>query len=143
MQQRLAVAAALLTDPEVLLLDEPTAGLDPTGSLLVMEVIAERAAAGCAVLMASHHLQEVEQTCDRVYLLSRGRKLAEGSLDELLASGEQHLRLVAPDAAARASVEAAARESGCEVVGWEAGRTHLFELFRRLTGAESETLEQG
>ncbi len=93
MKQRLAVAAALLTEPEVLLLDEPTAGLDPTGSLLVMEVIAERAAAGCAVLMASHHLQEVEQTCDRVYLLSRGRKLAEGSLDELLASGEQHLRL--------------------------------------------------
>jgi ABC-2 type transport system ATP-binding protein len=133
MRRRLALAVALLADPEVLLLDEPTAGLDPEGSLLVMDILLERAAAGATILLASHHLQEVEQICDRVYLFGAGQVLREGTLDELLGTGETHLVVRDLDAAGLAAVEAAVRESGGTVVRRGQEREHLFALFRRVT----------
>jgi ABC-2 type transport system ATP-binding protein len=138
MRRRLALAASLLADPEVLLLDEPTSGLDPDGSLLVMDILRERAEAGTSVLLASHHLQEVEQTCQRIYLLSDGRVVSEGTLDDLLGTGEAHLVVRDLDAAGFDAVERVVRESGGKVVRRGEEREHLFALFRRVREGEAE-----
>ncbi len=132
MQKRLALAAALLGDPAVLLLDEPTAGLDPFGSALVMDILRERAAAGALVLMASHHLLEVEEICDEVIVLYEGALRARGTIDELLASDAHALVVRGLDDAALAGLAETARQRGGEVLRIERPRDHLFALFRRL-----------
>ena len=131
MLRRLALAAALLAKPQVLLLDEPTSGLDPDGSLLVMDILREQAADGCAVLLASHHVQEVEQICRRVYLFSAGRIAKEGTLDQLLGTGDTNLVVHGLDATGLAAVEAAVHEAGGTIVRRTEDREHLFALFRR------------
>jgi ABC-2 type transport system ATP-binding protein len=100
MKQRLGVAAALLKDPRLLILDEPTNGLDPAGMADMRTLIRRLGAAGCTVLVSSHLLGEVEQVCDRVGVIARGRLVAEGSVAEL--RGAAGLRLLADplDAAA-------------------------------------------
>jgi ABC-2 type transport system ATP-binding protein len=132
MQKRLALDAALLADPELLLLDEPTAGLDPFGSRIVLELLRETAAAGTAVVMASHRLDEVEEIAGRVVLLHRGAKVAEGPLDELLGGDSELLEVRGASASGRAAVEASARAAGMQVAGWSRRRRHPFELFRQL-----------
>jgi ABC-2 type transport system ATP-binding protein len=135
MHKRLALAAALLADPEVLLLDEPTAGLDPFGSETVMAILRERAAAGATVLMASHHLLEVEEVCDEVLVLQDGEIQARGRLDDLL-GGDAHAIVVRGlDAGGLDAVAAAARARGGDVLRVERPRDHLFALFRRLRQA--------
>ncbi len=136
MQRRLAVAAAMLADPKVLLLDEPTSGLDPEGSLLVMEFLREHKERGGATLMASHHMQEVEQISSRVVVLAAGRKVAAGTLEELLATDDLKLVLRNLDEAGLAAVEAAVGNAGGEVVEKGRDRKHLFALFRRLRQQE-------
>src|SRR5262249_15026772 len=84
MLQRLAIAQALLTDPELLILDEPTSGLDPRGQLEVRQIIAALRRQGKTVLLCSHHLAEVEQLCDAVGILRRGRLVSHGAVAELL-----------------------------------------------------------
>ncbi len=132
MQKRLALAAVLLGDPEVLLLDEPTAGLDPFGSETVMQVLKERAAAGTTVLMASHQLLEVEEICDEVLVLQAGELKARGTLGELLATDAHALVVRGLDSTALAALADAARARGGEVLRVERPRDHLFALFRRL-----------
>lgn len=132
MRRRLALAVALLADPEVLLLDEPTAGLDPDGSLLVMDILHERAAAGTTVLLASHHLQEVEQICDRIHLFGDGKIVSSGTLDELLGTGDVDLVIRGVDDAGLDAVENLVRSSGGEIVHRGMAREHLFALFRRV-----------
>lgn len=132
MARRLAVAAALLSDPEVLLLDEPTSGIDPDGSLTVLEVLQERARSGGTVVMTSHHLQEVERTCRRVYLLEAGRCRAHGDLDELLGTGDRTLVLRGLDDEGLEAVRRSVAEHGGEVVEAGKQRQHLFALFRSL-----------
>ncbi len=83
MQQRLGLAQALVHEPDVVFLDEPTDGVDPIGRAAVREVIAELKRAGTTVFLNSHLLMEVEQMCDHVVILNRGRILREGSLEEL------------------------------------------------------------
>jgi ABC-2 type transport system ATP-binding protein len=83
MIQRLGVAQALINDPDLLVLDEPNEGLDLEGRLMVREVIAEQRRRGRTVLLVSHVLPEVEQLCDRVAVLTRGRLIHCGSLDAL------------------------------------------------------------
>lgn len=136
MRRRLALAAALLADPDVLLLDEPTAGLDPEGSMIACEAIRQRASAGGAVILASHHLQEVEQICDRVYLLEGGQVARVGTLDELLGTGDQKLVVRGLDSAGMGTLEAAVEAAGGEVVEQGAHREHLFALFRKLRRGE-------
>ncbi|HEX5273027.1 MAG TPA: ABC transporter ATP-binding protein, partial [Gemmataceae bacterium] len=84
MVQRLALAQALLAEPELLVLDEPLEGLDLDGRRLLREVIAERRRAGCAVVLVSHALEEVAQVCDRVAVLVAGRLAHHGAVAPLL-----------------------------------------------------------
>ena len=78
MKQRLSLAAALLTDPELVILDEPTNGMDPSGMLEVRNLIRELGRQGKAVFLSSHLLHEVEQVCTRVAIIKRGKVLAQG-----------------------------------------------------------------
>ena len=90
-QQRVQLAAALVHDPEVLVLDEPLSGLDPTGIDAIGEVLVEQARAGRCVLFSSHQLDLVEDLCESVAIIDRGRLVARGTVDELATSGERRL----------------------------------------------------
>jgi ABC-2 type transport system ATP-binding protein len=99
MKQRLALAAALLTKPEVLILDEPTSGMDPAGILEIRALMRELADRdGVTIILASHQLDEVQRVCDAVAILDRGKLVADGRVDTLTAVNEQ-LRLLASPAA--------------------------------------------
>jgi ABC-2 type transport system ATP-binding protein len=86
MKQRLAIASALLNDPEILILDEPTNGLDPQGIHQIREIIKEIATKGTTILLASHLLDEVEKVCSHVVVLRKGEKLYSGRVDEMISS---------------------------------------------------------
>ena len=86
MKQRLAIASALLNDPEILILDEPTNGLDPQGIHEIRKIIKDIAAKGTTILLASHLLDEVEKVCSHVVVIREGIKLYSGSVDEMTAS---------------------------------------------------------
>jgi ABC-2 type transport system ATP-binding protein len=86
MKQRLGIAAALLTSPELIILDEPTNGLDPAGMVDVRALIGRLAQGGTTVLLSSHLLHEVQQVCTRVAILKDGKLLTQGAVSELLAS---------------------------------------------------------
>ena len=86
MKQRLAIASALLNDPEVLILDEPTNGFDPQGILQIRQLIKDIAKSGTTVILASHLLDEVEKVCTHVLILQKGDVLYNGKVDELIAS---------------------------------------------------------
>ncbi len=132
MCKRLALAGALIAEPEVLLLDEPTAGLDPFGTATVMEILRELTDKGTAILMASHHLLEVEEICDEVLLLYQGVVHARGTLQDLLATDEQSLIVRGLDPEAMQQLAGDARRRGGDVVRIDRPRDHLFALFRRL-----------
>lgn len=88
MKQRLAIAAAMIGEPEVLIFDEPTNGLDPQGIAEIRELIIRIAGQGQTVLLASHLLDEVQKTCSHVTVLRKGKKLFAGSMDELSKESE-------------------------------------------------------
>lgn len=83
MKQRLAIASALLNDPEVLILDEPTNGLDPQGIIQIREIIQKIALQGTTIILASHLLDEVEKVCSHVVILNKGKMLYSGSVEEM------------------------------------------------------------
>jgi ABC-2 type transport system ATP-binding protein len=98
MRQRLAIAQAMLGNPDLLVLDEPTNGLDPPQIKEVREVLQAIAATGRTVLVSSHLLSEVEQTCSHVVVMSRGKVVAQGSVDDMLAdSGTVHVEVPTTD----------------------------------------------
>ncbi len=86
MKQRLAIASALLNEPEILILDEPTNGLDPQGIHQIRQIIKKIASRGTTILLASHLLDEVEKVCTHVVILRKGEKLYAGRVDNMLAS---------------------------------------------------------
>ncbi|MEV6324424.1 ABC transporter ATP-binding protein [Nocardia sp. NPDC051787] len=92
MKQRLGVGAALLGEPDLLILDEPTNGLDPAGTAEMRELISDLAADGHTVLLSSHLLSEVQEICDRVGVISRGRLLTEATVAELRGASSLLLR---------------------------------------------------
>ena len=98
MKQRLALACALLGDPEVLLLDEPANGLDPEGMKWLRGFLRAQAAEGRTVLISSHVLAEIEQTVDRVLIISKGRLLAQGPIAQLAAGAAAVVRVRSPQA---------------------------------------------
>src|SRR6266566_1721557 len=101
MRQRLGIAAALLRAPRLLLLDEPTTGLDPAGMRDMRELVRRLAREGITILLSSHLLHEVEELCNRVAIIRRGSIVYEGRLDELLrsAGGGYRLRASEPERA--------------------------------------------
>ena len=86
MKQRLAIASALLNDPDILILDEPTNGLDPQGIHEIREIIKKIAKNGTTILLASHLLDEVEKVCSHVIVIRQGEKLYDGKVDTMIAS---------------------------------------------------------
>jgi len=93
MKQRLAIAATLLKRPELLILDEPTNGLDPAGIREIRESIRRLADNGVTVILSSHILAEVQQVCDHVSIIGRGRLLASGSVDEVVGETGRGVRV--------------------------------------------------
>src|SRR4051812_48177144 len=164
MRQRLGLAAALLGDPRVLVLDEPANGLDPQGIRWLRDFLRSLAAEGRAVLVSSHVLAEVAQTAHEIVVIARGRSVAQAPLEELLATRAGGMRVTGPDAGRLAEVLQADGEAldaagdGTVVVhdrsGEQIGRliaehriviaelspisTSLEEIFFELTGEESE-----
>jgi len=112
MKQRLALAAALLGDPEVLILDEPANGLDPEGMLWLRNFLRAQAEGGRTVLVSSHVLAEVEQTADNILIMSKGKLLAQGPISKLTASAQPVIRVRSPQTD---QLEAALRASGAAV----------------------------
>ena len=154
MRQRLAVAGALLGDPDILVLDEPTSGLDPEGVAWMRTLLREFAVTGRCALVASHLLAEVGQAADRVLIIDRGRALHEGDVASLDGGSELAVRVDDPEPLARALRErhgaevSATGDGGLVVRGVtaeEVGRTAarvgatVFELTPRSAG---ESLEQ-
>jgi ABC-2 type transport system ATP-binding protein len=119
MKQRIGIASTLLTDPALVILDEPTNGLDPAGQREIRSIIPRMAEQGHAVLLASHLLHEVEQVSDHVVIIRRGEKITEGSVDDLLRR-EGYIEVRLPDG----DPEAAAR------------------LVRAVPGVDQVTVEQ-
>lgn len=103
MKQRLAIAATLLKEPDLLILDEPTNGLDPAGIREIRETIRGLGEAGVTVLLSSHILAEVQQVCTSATIIGQGRLLASGRVDELVGASTAY-RVGAPDPAAAARV---------------------------------------
>jgi ABC-2 type transport system ATP-binding protein len=89
MKQRLGIAAALLNDPELVLLDEPTNGLDPSGMIEIRRLIQRLSALGKTIFLSSHILSEVQQVCNRVGILRKGNLVKQGNVNELLRASEQ------------------------------------------------------
>ncbi|MDN4166989.1 ATP-binding cassette domain-containing protein [Cytophagales bacterium LB-30] len=96
MKQRLAIASAMLADPSVLILDEPTNGLDPQGIAEIRELIVSIAQSGKTIILASHLLDEVQKVCTHFAVLKRGKKIYAGSVNEALAESET-VEMSAPD----------------------------------------------
>jgi len=88
MLQRIGLAQAMLSEPQLLVLDEPMGGLDPIGRKFVADLIHDLNEGGTTILFSSHILSDVERLCDRVVILNHGSKVAEGSIDELVGTGE-------------------------------------------------------
>lgn len=103
MKQRLGLAAALLCEPDLLLLDEPTSGLDPGGMRDMRRLLRSLAERNVTVFLSSHLLHEVQQICDRVAVLNKGRIVTRGRVDQLLSDGNK-IRVSVPSPAAAARV---------------------------------------
>ncbi|MGO4191416.1 ABC transporter ATP-binding protein [Arthrobacter sp. YAF17] len=104
MKQRLGIANALLAPRELLVLDEPTNGLDPQGTREVRSLVRSLAADGATVFVSSHLLAEVEQICTHAAIMSAGRLVAQGTLAELRQGGQARIRVLTPDTGAAADV---------------------------------------
>jgi ABC-2 type transport system ATP-binding protein len=135
MARRLGLAQALINDPELVILDEPTSGLDPVGSAEVKDLILSLKAAGKTVLLSSHLLADVEDVCDRIAILHRGRLAEQGRVADLLSDDKRLMvELQSPDAAAVEAVKAAA---GASLVGIAPPRERLEQRFRRIVAKSS------
>jgi ABC-2 type transport system ATP-binding protein len=147
MRQRLGVAACLIGDPQLLILDEPMNGLDPAGMQDMREMILSLVAEGRTVVLSSHLLDEVERTCDAVAIVDRGRVVRQGPIAELLAgtalvlhiecsAPETARGLLAPLAIARAEgTELHTSEAGLEItLAAGTGRDVVAEINRVLVG---------
>ncbi|HSM00801.1 MAG TPA: ABC transporter ATP-binding protein [Candidatus Limnocylindria bacterium] len=141
-RQRLALACALVGDPELLVLDEPTTGLDPQARLQFGDSILSYKDRGCTILVSTHYMEEAQRLCDRVAIIERGKAIAIGSPDELIASLDGNLVVEiemaagdVEDAAVRrlAGVTSVRRENGALLVSVQEAHVTvpaLLDLFR-------------
>jgi ABC-2 type transport system ATP-binding protein len=130
MLQRIGLAQALIHDPKLLLLDEPTAGVDPIGSKDIRDLILRLKGMGKTVLLSSHLLAQVQDVCDRIGVLNLGQMILEGDVKSLI-SDQRRLSITVQDLPddARARVEEAVRSAGASIVSVEHPQTTLESLF--------------
>lgn len=130
MLQRIGLAQALVHDPQLVILDEPTAGVDPLGSAAIAEIIRELKRRGKTVLLSSHLLAQIEGLCDRVAILHRGKLVREGRVDDLVQEKDaQSLVVQGLSAEGRAAVEKTIAEQGGQLCRVEKPRLSLDSLF--------------
>jgi ABC-2 type transport system ATP-binding protein len=134
MQRRLSVAIGLLGPPALLVLDEPTLGVDPQSRNAILDTVAELADAGTSVLLTTHYMEEVARVCDRVGIVDHGRMVAEGTVDELIASLGGGDRVRVGTAAATPFAAGVHGVDGVRVMSIEPGAVELLvdEASRRL-----------
>jgi len=140
MLQRIGLAQAVIQEPRLLILDEPTAGVDPLGSRQIRDLILEFKSRGITVFLCSHLLEQVQEVCDRVGIIFRGKMVREGPLDELTTIEDQSeivMRGASPEMVERL-VAAARSAEGVEIVHSGQVRTTLEQLFLRETLDRSE-----
>ncbi len=139
MLQRIGLAQAFVQDPKLLVLDEPTAGVDPAGSHEIRDLILRLKQRGITVLLSSHLLAQVQEVCDRVGILAQGVLVREGSLQELVAI-ENQTELILEDApsALVERIETLVRDAGARVVDRRSSRTTLERLFLEATREEKK-----
>ncbi|HEX8779917.1 MAG TPA: ATP-binding cassette domain-containing protein [Nocardioides sp.] len=121
MRQRLAIAMALLPDPELLLLDEPTNGLDPAGIVEMRSMVRELGRNGRTVVVSSHQLNEIQAICDHLVFLRHGESLFAGPMRDLLATSRGHLEIRAERPTDHAGLAASLAASGWEVATTDSG----------------------
>jgi ABC-2 type transport system ATP-binding protein len=165
MVQRLGIAQALLGDPELLVLDEPTSGLDPAGRKEVRDLILTLKAEGKTIFLSSHILSEVEQICDRVIIMDRGRLVRAGTLQQMLSednrveimvdqllpdlepkiaevgatvSREANRVRIAVDASHKRALAEMFWAAGCDVISLTPMKSSLEEMFLKLVGGAQE-----
>jgi ABC-2 type transport system ATP-binding protein len=142
MQQRLGLAQALINEPELLFLDEPTEGLDPLARKQVRDLLVSLRAAGKTIFLNSHLLSEIELVCDRVLILDKGKVAREGSPAELTRKGDEYrIRVAEAGESARAAIAALdgnAQWEGNTAVMAPAGRVQLNAMIDRLRAAQVE-----
>ena len=143
MLQRIGLAQALVHEPKLLVLDEPTAGVDPAGARDIHDLIIDLKSRGATVLLSSHLLGQVQEVCDRVGILAHGLLVQEGSLEQLLAVDEKtEVLLENANADLLRQISVLANQSGARVIGHRPSQTTLERLFLRATrsadGAESQ-----
>ena len=132
MLQRAGLAGALVSDPEIVLLDEPTAGVDPAGSREIRDLIRELKERGKTVIFSSHLLEQVEDVADRVVILHRGQKLREGRLEDLLTqTSEWQVRTRGLAEKQRQELHAWLTQHGAEVIQEGSPRERLEDYFLR------------
>jgi ABC-2 type transport system ATP-binding protein len=132
MLQRAGLAGAMVGDPEVLMLDEPTAGVDPAGSREIRDLILELKERGKTVIFSSHLLEQVEDVADRVIILHRGKKLREGRLEDLLAKkSEWQIRVQGLEEVGRKELREWLEKRGVQIMAESAPRERLEDYFLR------------
>jgi len=130
MLQRMGLAQALVQDPKLLILDEPTAGVDPVGSHEIRDLILQLKGMGKTVLLTSHLLEQVQEVCDRVGIMGRGRMLREGTLDELAAdSNRSQFTIENAPAELEEKIRRLAEEAGASLVEAHKERPSLEKIF--------------
>lgn len=133
MLQRIGFAQAIVHDPELVILDEPTAGVDPVGAAAIGGMIEAMRKKGKTVVLCSHLLGQVEQVCDRVAIMDRGKLVLEGRVEEVLSRRDRHVITVESlSPAARQAAEEALAAHGARVTSVTHPRRSLEELFREL-----------
>ena len=140
MLQRIGLAQALVQEPRLVILDEPTAGVDPIGSRQIRDLILDLKSRGITVFLCSHLLEQVQEVCDRVGIIFRGRMVKEGPLDELLALSDQSelvLRDASPELLEKIRALVAA-DGRAELLRSGRPRTTLESLFLRETADRAE-----
>jgi ABC-2 type transport system ATP-binding protein len=139
MLQRIGLAQALIQEPALLILDEPTAGVDPEGAREIRDLILELKGRGITVLLSSHLLGQVQEICDRVGILADGVLVREGQLSELLGV-ENQTQFVLENASKelQEQIETLAAQSGARVIERGAPRTSLEQLFLEATRKTSD-----
>lgn len=144
MLQRIGIAQAIVHDPRLVILDEPTAGVDPIGSAAIADMIRSLKARGKTVLLCSHLLAQVEGICDRVGIMNRGKLVLEGQVDDLLEKRDMRSLVVEHfPKSAEAEIKAILEKHGAKLVNVEAPRISLDRLFLQHTDDNTSKSEKG